>query len=56
MCSENTIQRIVPYNQWLYQNIGKRDLTELPNIKDNPEKTGNYIRNKIKWYLKKLEL
>ena len=54
MCSENTIQRIVPYNQWLYQNIGKRDLTELPTIKGNPEKTGNYIRNKIKWYLNKI--
>ena len=54
MCKENTIQKLVPYNQWLYQNIGKRDLTELPNISGNPEKTGNYIRNKIKWYLNKI--
>ena len=52
MCAENTIQRIVSYNQWLHLNIGKRDLTELPSIKGNPEKTGNYIRHKIKWYLK----
>jgi hypothetical protein len=54
MCKENTIQKLVPYNQWLYQNIGKRDLTELPTIKGNPEKTGNYIRHKIKWYLQRV--
>ena len=54
MCKANTIQRLIPYNEWLYQNIGKRDLTVLPTIKGDPEKTGNYIRNKIKWYLKKI--
>lgn len=53
MCKYNTIQKIVPYNEWLYQNIGKIDLTVLPTIKGDPEKTGNYIRHKIKWYLKK---
>lgn len=55
MCKYNTIQRIVPYNEWLYQNIGKIDLTVLPTIKGDPEKTGNYIRHKIKWYLNNIK-
>jgi hypothetical protein len=54
MCKANTIQKLLPYNEWLYQNIGKRDLTVLPTIKGDPEKTGNYIRHKIKWYLSKI--
>lgn len=48
------ITDIVSYNQWLPQNIGKIDLTVLPTISGNAFETGNFIRNKIKWYLSKI--
>lgn len=48
------ITDIIPYNQWLPQNIGKIDLTILPTMTGNAFETGNFIRNKIKWYLQKI--
>lgn len=48
------ITDLLPYNEWLYQNIGKIDLTILPAISGNAFETGNFIRNKIKWYLSKI--
>ena len=54
MCRDKTITKLLPYNRWLYQNIGKVDLTILPQIKGTPKQTGDFIRNKIKWYLIKI--
>lgn len=48
------ITDLLSYNQWLYQNIGKIDLTELPQIKGNAFDTGDFIRNKIQWYYNKI--
>ena len=54
MCRNKTINKLLPYNKWLYQNIGKIDLTELPyNVDKN--KTGDFIRSKILWYYTKNE-
>lgn len=53
MCRDGSIIKLLPHNQWLKQNIGKWDLTVLPDIKDNAVNTGNYIRNKIRWYYEK---
>lgn len=54
MCKDGSIKKLLPYNQWLKQNIGKIDLTTLPQIKGTPTQTGNFIRNKILWYYNKL--
>lgn len=54
MCWSGEIKKLLPYNQWLYQNIGKIDLTVLPYIKGSAKETGNFIRSKIKWYLSKM--
>ena len=48
------ITDLLPYNQWLYQNIGKVDLTILPQMHGSAFETGDFIRSKIKWYLSKL--
>lgn len=48
------ITDLLPYNEWLYQNIGKIDLTTLPQMSGNAFETGDFIRNKIKWYYNKL--
>lgn len=60
MCKDSTITKLLPYNRWLYQNKGKIDLTILPidnnpAYKTNAYNSGNAIRNKIKWYLNKIE-
>lgn len=54
MCKNRSITKLLPYNKWLYQNIGKIDLTILPQIKGTPMQTGNFIRGKVKWYYNKL--
>lgn len=54
MCKDGTITKLLPINSYLKQNIGKIDLTKIPNFNGTPEQTGNFIRNKIKWYLSKL--
>ena len=51
--SHKIITDLLPYNEYLYQNIGKIDLTILPEYSGTAFETGDYIRNKIKWYLKK---
>lgn len=58
-CKGKVITDLLPYNGYLYQNIGKVDLRKLP---DSSKKTvnmtaydsGNYLRGKIRWYLSKL--
>lgn len=52
MCKDNTITKLLPYNKWLSQNIGKIDLTEIPYDTKNIS-TGDFIRNKIKYYMLK---
>lgn len=47
------ITDLIPYNQWLYQNIGKIDLTVLPQKCGTAFETGDFIRSKINWYLLK---
>lgn len=54
MCRNKTINKLLPHNKWLYQNIGKIDLTTLPyNVERS--KTGDFIRSKILWYALKNE-
>lgn len=48
------ITALLPYNRYLLANIGKIDLTVLPQISGNAKQTGDFIRNKIKWYYSKL--
>lgn len=54
MCKTGEITKLLPNNKWLYQNKGKIDLTVLPYIKGNAKQTGDFIRNKIKWYISKI--
>lgn len=54
MCKNGSITKLLPYNKYLKQNIGKIDLTSLPGIKGSAKTTGDFIRNKIKWYLQQL--
>ena len=49
------ITDLLPYNQYLNQNIGKIDLTILPYKSGNSFETGDFIRSKIKWYLAKIK-
>lgn len=49
MCRDKSITKLLPYNKYLYQNIGKIDLTKLPYDLN----TGSFIRNKIQWYYNK---
>ena len=51
MCRSGLITKLLPSNQYLKQNIGKVDLTILPDITGNAFETGEFIRNKILWYL-----
>lgn len=53
-CKDKTITRYLPWNNYLLQNIGKVDLTNLPDIQGTPKQTGDFIRNKISWYYEKL--
>lgn len=53
MCRDKSITKLLPHNKWLYQNIGKIDLTVLPyDLKG--KKSGDFIRNKILWYFEKI--
>lgn len=53
-CRNGTITELLPFNKYLSQNIGKIDLTVLPDITGNACTTGDYIRNKINWYYQKI--
>lgn len=55
MCKKGTITMLLPNNRWLYQNIGKIDLTKTPYIKGSAAETNNYIRKKILWYYNKIQ-
>lgn len=48
------ITELLTWNGYLLQNVGKIDLTVTPYICGNAKTTGNFIRNKIKWYFEKL--
>lgn len=53
MCKDRTIRKLLPFNKYLWQNIGKIDLTQIPyNTKGLS--TGDFMREKIKWYLTKV--
>lgn len=52
--SYGLITDLLPYNSYLIANIGKIDLTTLPHISGNAKQTGNFIRNKVRWYFNKL--
>jgi len=53
MVQHGTITRLLPPNKWLKDNFGKIDLTILP-YDVRPQYTGEFIRQKIKWYLNKM--
>jgi len=53
MCRTGEITKLLPANSYLRQNVGKVDLTVLPQIKGSAKKTGDFIRNKIAWYMQK---
>ena len=54
MCKKGTITILLPMNRWLYQNIGKIDLTKTPYLNGTAAETNNFIRKKIQWYYKNL--
>lgn len=54
MCKDGTITKLLPYNSYLYQNIGKVDLKILPDMNGTAKQTGDFIRNKILWYYQRL--
>lgn len=49
MCKNKTITKLLPYNSYLNNNIGKIDLTKLPYDLQG-KSSGDFIRNKILWY------
>ena len=54
MVRDGSIVKLLPKNRYLSQNVGKIDLTEIPNCKGNASQSCSYIRNKIKWYYEKI--
>lgn len=52
MCNNKSITKLLIWNNYLRANIGKIDLTILPALEGSPQKTGDYLRNKINWYYK----
>lgn len=53
MCKNRSIRKLLPFNKYLWQNMGKIDLTRLPyDLKG--ESHGDFIRQKIKWYYDKI--
>lgn len=53
MCRNKTISKLLPYNSYLKNNIGKVDLTKLP-YDLNGKSSGDFIRNKIQWYYERI--
>lgn len=54
MCRDKSITKLLPWNGFLSQNIGKIDLTILPYLRGSAKQTGDFLRNKIKWYYERL--
>ena len=53
MCLDKSIAKLLFWNDYLKQNIGKVDLTKLPyDLKG--QSSGDFIRGKIKWYMGKI--
>lgn len=53
MVKNGTIAKLLPYNNYLKNNIGKVDLTKLPyDLKG--QKSYRFIRSKIRWYYERL--
>lgn len=53
MCRDKRIRQLLPFNKYLWQNIGKIDLTRLP-YNFNGKTHGDFIRLKIQWYYDRL--
>lgn len=53
MVKNKTITKLLPYNNYLPQNLGKIDLTKIP-YDTKGQANGDFIRGKIKWYYNKL--
>lgn len=56
MVKNGTITKLLPDNKWLKDNIGKIDLSRLPyeNWEMRGKSSGDFIRNKIEWYLNRI--
>ena len=54
LCRSGKIINLLPKNQWLVNNIGKIDLTRLPYKIPNNVSYGDFIRQKVRWYLSKI--
>ena len=60
LCKDKNIIHLLPWNNYLVQNIGKVDLTIIPldnthlTFKADAKTTGAKIRSKIRWYYEKL--
>lgn len=60
MCRDGSIKKLLTWNNYLKQNIGKIDLTILPlddnhlAYKADAKISGEKIRSKAKWYYNKL--
>ncbi len=54
LCRSGKIVQLLPNNQWLKQNIGKIDLTRIPYDVPKNISYGDFIRNKIRWYLERI--
>ena len=54
LCRNGGIEKLLPKNAYLRQNIGKIDLTILPYFAGSAMETGEFLRTKIKWYLNNL--
>lgn len=53
MVKNGSITTLLPYNNYLKQNIGKIDLTKIP-YDCKGKKASDFIRDKVSWYLSKL--
>jgi hypothetical protein len=53
MVKDETITKLLPYNKYLRQNVGKVDLTKIP-YDTGSKSNGDFIRNKIQWYMDRL--
>ena len=54
LCRSGKIINLLPNNKWLKQNIGKIDLTRLPYDIPKGTSNGDFIRQKVRWYLGKI--
>ena len=53
MCKDRSIRKLLPFNKYLWQNMGKIDLTRL-SYDLGGKSHGDFIRSKIQWYYDRL--